>query len=171
MPQAQGRELIEAYAANLEALQFKVLGYHFSHTLWLAAALGLAASVRGRGSWIANLAWVLAILGISTIPGFLFADFVDTAMGQIVGVDDAVRVGEVAQQQWAFTVMSLPGLAGLLLALPLAAVAAWRADLLSWWGAAVVVVGKAAFHRIRSDAGQRALNRRVRDLRPRTAED
>lgn len=122
---------MQAYAANLEPLQFKVLGYHFSYTLWLAAGLGLAAFVRNCGSWIANIAWVLAILGISTIRGFLFADFVDAAMGQIVGVDDAVRVDELAQQQWAFTVMAVPGFAGLLLALPLAAVAAWRAGLLA----------------------------------------
>ncbi len=121
------------------------LGYHFSYTLWLASALGLAGFVRSRGSWIANIAWVLAILGISTIPGFLFADFLDAAMGQIVGVDDAVRVGELAQRQWAFTVMAVPGLAGLLLALPLGAVAAWWAGLLAWWGAAAVVAGKAAF--------------------------
>jgi hypothetical protein len=144
-PHAQGRELVEAYAANPGPLQIKALGYHFAYTVWAAAALGLAALVRRRGSWLANVAGVLAILGISSIPGFLMGDFVDSAMGQLVGVDAAVQVGEAAAQQWGFIVMQGSGFAGLLLALPLAAVAAWRAGLMPWWVAAVVVVGEGAF--------------------------
>lgn len=144
-PHAQGRELIEAYAANPDPLQFKALSYHFAYTLWTAAAIGLAAVVRRRGSALAHVAGVLGILGISSIPGFLIGDFIDSAMGQLVGADAAVTVGEVVGQQWAFAVMQLSGLAGLLLALPLAAAAAWRAGLLPWWATAAVVAGQVAF--------------------------
>ncbi len=144
-PAAEGRELVEAYAANPDALHFKALGYHFAYTLWLATALGLVGLIRHRGAWLANSAGVLAILGISTIPGFLLGDFVDSAMGQIVGIDETVRVGDAVQEQWGFMVMALPGFAGLMLALPLAAIAAWWARLVPWWGPVAVIVGKAAF--------------------------
>lgn len=144
-PEARGRELVEAYAADPDALNFKVVAYHFAYTLWLAAALGLAALVRGSGSWFATIAGALAILGISTIPGFLITDFLNSAMGRIVGVDAAVRVEDAAQEQWGLTLMAAPGAVGLLLALPLAALAAWRARLLPWWGPAVVIGGKVAF--------------------------
>jgi hypothetical protein len=144
-PAAQGRELVEAYAANPDALNFKSVGYHFAYTLWLAAALGLVGIVRRRGSWIANIAGALAIVGISTIPGFLLTDFIDSAMGRIVGIDEAVRVGNVVEEQWGLAVMAAPGFAGLLLALPLAAIAAWRAGLMSWWGPSSVIAGKVAF--------------------------
>src|SRR3712207_6424110 len=68
VPAAEGRELVEAYAANPDALHLKVLGYHFAYTLWLAAPLGLVGLIRQRGAWLANVAGVLALLGISTIP-------------------------------------------------------------------------------------------------------
>src|ERR687891_2846285 len=67
-PGAEGRELVEAYASDPDALNFKSLGYHFAYTIWLAAALGIVGLVRPRGSWLANVAGLLAILGISSIP-------------------------------------------------------------------------------------------------------
>ena len=144
-PGAEGRELVEAYAADPDALNFKSLGYHFAYTIWLAAALGIVGLVRRRGSWLANVAGLLAILGISSIPGFLVSDFIDSAMGRLVGINEAVRVGDAVEEQWGLAVMAVPGFAGLLLALPLAAIAAWRAALLPWWGAVSVIAGMAAF--------------------------
>jgi len=76
------------------------------------AALGLVVLVRRRGAWLANVAGLLAILGISTIPGFLMIDFVDSAIGRITGVDVALRVSESAMAFWGFFVMQIPGLAG-----------------------------------------------------------
>jgi hypothetical protein len=144
-PAANGRELIEAYAANPAPLNVKAVGYHFAYTLWLFAALALASMVREKSAWLANIAGLLALLGISTIPGFLVSDFIDSAMGRLISVDAAMQVGEAAQQQWGFAVMALPGFAGLLLAFPLAAIAAWRAGLLPWWAVAAVIAGKVAF--------------------------
>lgn len=145
LPPGQGAELVEAYAENPGPLNIKSLSYHFAYALWLAVVFPLVGLVRGRGSWLANIAGLLAFLGISTIPGFLVTDFIDSAMGQTVGADAAVRVAEVAQGFWAFPVMAGPGLAGLMLALPLATIAAWRAGVLVWWGAAAAVAGIAAF--------------------------
>jgi hypothetical protein len=145
LPPGQGAELVEAYAENPGPLNIKSLAYHFAYALWLVVVFPLVGLVRGRGSWLANIAGLLAFLGISTIPGFLVTDFIDSAMGQTVGAEAAVRVGEVAQRFWAFPVMAGPGFAGLMLALPLATIAAWRAGVLVWWGAAAAVAGIAAF--------------------------
>jgi hypothetical protein len=144
-PGADGRELVEAYAADPDALNIKSLGYHFAYAIWLAAALGVVGLVRRRGSWLANIAGALAILGISTIPGFLVSDFINSAMGRRAGIDETVRVGEAVEEQWGLAVMAVPGFAGLMLALPLAAIAAWRAALLPWWGPVSVIAGKAGF--------------------------
>ena len=143
-PGVEGRELVAAYASDPDALNFKSLGY-FAYTIWLAAALGIVGLVRRRGSWLVNVAGLLAILGISSIPGFLVSDFIDSAMGRLVGINETVRVGEAVEEQWGLAVMAVPGFAGLLLTLPLAAIAAWRAALLSWWGPASVIAGMAAF--------------------------
>src|ERR687891_1639017 len=98
-PGAEGRELVEAYAADPDALNFKSLGYHFAYTIWLAAALGVVGLVRRRGSWLANVAGLLAILGISSIPGFLVSDFIDSAMGRLVGINEAGPGGDPAEGQ------------------------------------------------------------------------
>ena len=145
LPSGEGAELVRAYAASPNRVQVKSLAYHFSYALWLGVVFPLVGLVRARGRWLANVAGLLAFFGISTIPGFLVADFVDSAMGQIVGPDTAVRIGDVAQGMWGFPVMQIPGLVGLLLALPLAALAAWRGGVLPWWAALSAVLGIAAF--------------------------
>jgi hypothetical protein len=145
LPPGEGAELIDAYAKNPGPVNIKSLAYHFAYALWLAVVFPLVGLVRGRGSWLANIAGLLAFLGISTIPGFLITDFIDSAMGQTVGADAAVRVGEVAQGFWAFPVLAGPGFAGLMIALPLATIAAWRAGVLVWWGAVAAVAAIGAF--------------------------
>ena len=136
-----GAELYAAYAADPEALQWKATAYHFSYLFWAAAALFLAALVRRRGSWLANVAGVLALLGISTMPGFILADFYDSSIGQAFGVDGALRVEAGMEDMWALAVMAGTGALGLVLALPVAALAAWRAGLLPWWAAAATTAG------------------------------
>lgn len=46
---------------------------------------------------------------------------------------------------WGVPAMAVPGLIGFVLALPLAAVAAWRAGLVRWWAPIAVVAGYVAF--------------------------
>src|SRR5918996_6400255 len=76
-PGAEGRELVEAYASDPDALNFKSLGY-FAYTIWLAAALGIVGLVRRRGSWLVNVAGVLAIPGLSSLPRLLVSGFIDS---------------------------------------------------------------------------------------------
>ena len=136
-----GAAMYAAYAANPDAVQFKSLAYHFSYALMGAAALMLVGLVRQRGSWLANVGGVLAWLGIATIPGFLLADFYDSAIGQIYGVEGTVEVNERMEGMWALMFMAGTGGIGLLLGLPVAALAAWRAGLIPWWAPLAVVAG------------------------------
>jgi hypothetical protein len=136
-----GAALYELYAANPGPLQWKSVLYHFSYAVWGLAALMLVAVVRRRGSWLANVAGLLAFLGISSLPGFLLADFYDSAIGQVHGVDGALAVEEAMAGMWGLGVMGLTGMVGFLLCLPVAVLAAWRAGLLRWWGALAPIAG------------------------------
>lgn len=136
-----GRVLYEAYAADPDRLQFKAFGYHFSYAFWGFAALLVAGLVRRRGSWLANVAGVLVFLGVTTMPGFILADFYDSAIAQVFGADAAVQVNERMEGMWALIMLASTGGIGFLLALPLAALAAWRAGVLSWWGALAPTAG------------------------------
>ena len=93
------------------------------------------------GSWLANVGATLAFLGITTIPGFLLADFYDSAIGQHVGVDGALAIEEAMSGMWALTVMASTGVVGLILCLPVAATAAWWAGLVPWWAPVAATAG------------------------------
>ena len=136
-----GAELYEAYANEPDALQVKALAYHFSYLFWGAAALMLAGLVRRRGSWTANVAAVLALLGITTMPGFILADFYDSSIGSAFGVDGALEVEKGMEGMWALMVLASTGALGLVLAVPVALLAAWRAGLLPWWAGAAATAG------------------------------
>ena len=136
-----GRELYRLYADNPDPLQIKSLSYHFAYAFWGVAALLLAWSVRGRGAWLANVAVLLAFLGATSLPGFLLADFFDSGIGQVFGVEGNVAVEEAMTGMWALLVMEISGVGGFLLCLPVAALAAWRGGLVPWWAPVAVVAG------------------------------
>jgi hypothetical protein len=140
-----GQRLYQLYAANPEPLQWKSLGFHWAYAFWMAPAMLLAPYIRGRGAWIANVAALIGFAGIATLPGLLFIDWYDSAVGQVAGPETTAEVARVMESMWGVPVFVLPGMIGLLLALPLAALAAWRAGLVRWWGPVVVVAGFAAF--------------------------
>ena len=87
-----GAAMYEIYAEQPGPLQWKSTLHHFSYAVWCLAALMLAGVVRRRGSWLADLAGVPAFLGISTLPGLLFVDFYDSAIGQEYGVEGTLAV-------------------------------------------------------------------------------
>lgn len=136
-----GEAMYEIYAANPDPLQWKSTLYHFSYAVWGLAALMVVSVVRRRGSWLANVAGLLAFLGISTLPGLLFIDFYDSAIGQEFGVEGTLAVERAMESMWGPQVMAGSGIAGFLLCLPVAALAAWRAGILRWWGALAPIAG------------------------------
>jgi hypothetical protein len=141
----EGAELYRLYGAEPGRVQLKSVAYHFSYALWAASVFPLIGLVRGRGVGWANLAGLCAILGISTLPGFLLADFYDSAITQRFGTEGALQVEQTMRGMWAVAVMVGSGIPTFMLSLPLAAVAARRAGLLPWWAPVSVLVGILAF--------------------------
>lgn len=141
-----GRAMWEIYTANPEPLQVKSLGFHWSYAFWMLPALLVAPYVRARGAWLANVTAFIGFAGVTTLPGLLFVDWYDSAIGQLYGVDGIAAVSELmSDTMWGVPFFTLPGIAGLMLALPLTAVTLWRAGLARWWAPVAVVAGFAAF--------------------------
>lgn len=140
-----GRPLWEKYAANADSLQWKSFGLHWSYAFWTMTAFMLAGRVRDRGVWLANVAGLLAFVGATTLPGLLIADFYDSAIGQVAGAATTERVNDAMQAMWGMAAIALPGVIGALLALPIAALAAWRAGIIPVWAFAVASAAVAVF--------------------------
>jgi hypothetical protein len=141
-----GNEMFRLYAAHPGPLQFKSLAFHWSYAFWIAPALLAAAYVRGRGAWIANVAALLGFAGMTTLPGLLFSDWYDSAIGQLYGPDAPGAVYEkMSGSMWGVPVFTTPAMVGFMLALPLATIALWRARVVRWWALPVVLGGYAGF--------------------------
>jgi hypothetical protein len=141
-----GNEMFRLYAAHPGPLQFKSLAFHWSYAFWIAPALLAATYVRGRGAWIANVAALLGFAGMTTLPGLLFSDWYDSAIGQLYGADAPGAVfDKMSDSMWGVPVFTTPAIVGFMLALPLAAVALWRARVVRWWTLLIVLAGYAGF--------------------------
>jgi hypothetical protein len=141
-----GTRMFEIYTANPEPLQFKSLGFHWSYAFWIAPAVLAAVYVRGRGAWIANVAAFLGFVGMTTLPGLLFSDWYDSAIGQLYGPEGVQAVQErMSDTMWGIPVMTTPGMLGFMLALPLMTIALWRSGVVRWWAFVAVLGGYAAF--------------------------
>ena len=142
-----GTKMFEIYTANPEALQFKSLGFHWSYAFWIIPAFMAAAYVRGRGAWLANIAALLGFVGMTTLPGLLFIDWYDSAIGQVHGGAEAVVAvqDKMSETMWGIPWFTTPGILGLMVALPLATIALWRGGVVRWWAFVAVLAGQAAF--------------------------
>ena len=70
----------------------------------------------------------------------------DSAIGQIYGVDGTARANDLmTQTMWGRIAFTVPGMIGFMVALPLAALALWRAGRVRWWAPLAVLAGYAAF--------------------------
>ncbi len=136
-----GRELAAEYAAHPGREQVSALAFHFAFALLAIPAVALIVAVRGRGAWWANVAAFLAFLGMTTLPGFLLTDFYDIAIYGELGGDSWEAVDDRIQELPGATVMFLTGFLGFALTLPVALLAAWRARLLAWWPAPLLLAG------------------------------
>ena len=136
-----GRELAREYAASPGREQVSALAFHFAFAALALPAIALIVAVRGRGAWLGNLAALLALLGLTTLPGFLLTDFYDIAIYGELGGDAWQAVNDRIEELPGATVMFVTAFAGFMLALPTALLAAWRGGLLPWWPALAVLVG------------------------------
>jgi hypothetical protein len=140
-----GPELWKLYAENPEPLQIKSLGFHWAYAFWMAPAMMIAPLVRGRGVVLANITAFIGFVGMTTLPGLLFSDWYDSAIGQAYGVEGAQQVNDIMHTMWGIPFFVLPGIFGLVLALPLAMLTLWRAGLSTWWGLVAAVLAFVAF--------------------------
>lgn len=141
-----GEKMWTIYAQEPWRLQVKSLGFHWAYAFWIAPSLLLVGYVRGKGAWLANIAALVGFAGMTTLPGLLFIDWYDSAIGQLYGVEGTAAVMDVMEKtMWGVPYFVTPGIVGLMLALPLAAVALWRAGLVRWWAPLSVLAGQAAF--------------------------
>jgi hypothetical protein len=136
-----GRELAREYAENPGREQVSALAFHFAFALLAIPAVALIVAVRGRGAWLANLAALFAVLGMTTLPGFLLTDFYDIAIYGELGGDAWDAVDDRMQDLPGATIMFVTGFFGFVLTLPVALLAAWRAGLLHWWPALLLFAG------------------------------
>lgn len=141
-----GEEMNRIYTNNPDPLQWKSFLFHWSYAFWIAPALLLAPYVRGKGRALANLAAVLGFTGMTTMPGMLTIDYVDSALGQLYGVQ---AIGEfhtfIDDTMWGLPAMLVPGLVGFMLSLPVVSLALWRAGLVRWWAPVAVLGGMVAY--------------------------
>jgi hypothetical protein len=139
---ASGRELAQAYAEEPGRIQLSALALRFAFALQIIPAIWLVISVRRRGAWLANLAGVFIVLGMTTLPGFLLTDFYDVAIYGELGGDAWDQVDDRLNELPGAIFLFVTGLLGHFLAMPTALLAAWRARLLPWWPAAVILAGE-----------------------------
>ena len=143
---SSGQELNEQYTAHPGALQIHSLTLHWSYAFWGATAFMAAAYVKGRGSVLANIGAFLGFVAMTTLPGILAVDWYDSSVGQIYGVEAVGSLHEhMDKTLWALPFFAAPGIIGLLLCMPLAAAALWRAGVVRWWAFAAALAGTATF--------------------------
>jgi hypothetical protein len=130
---AEGPEIFQAYAANPRGLGLHANVIHYGFALFAPAAYAMVGLVRRRGAWIANLAGVLAVLGLSTLAGLVFLDYFSVAVVHVAGLEAAVKVEDAVQNLPGFAAMSAPAFISAMLAVPVATLALWRARLVAWW--------------------------------------
>jgi hypothetical protein len=132
-PNAEDRELIQAYAANDRAQGIHTNLIHYGFALFAPVAYAMVGLVRGRGAWIANVAGVLAVLGLSTLPGLVLSDYLTVAVEHVAGLDTAVDAQNEVESLPGFTLLVAPAFLSSLLAVPVATLALWRAGLARLW--------------------------------------
>jgi hypothetical protein len=108
--------------------------------MWAPLVFALVGLVRGRGAWLANVAAILAVLGATTLPGFLLVDFYDIAIYDEVGGDSYDAISDRIEELPGATVLFITGFLGHVLCLPFALFAAWRGALLPLWTPIIVSI-------------------------------
>jgi hypothetical protein len=141
-PDAEGSELIQAYASNDRAQGLHTNLIHYGFALFAPVAYAMVGLVRRRGVWIANLAGVLAVLGLSTLPGLVLFDYFNVAVEHVAGLDAAVNAENAVEGLPGLAALTAPAFISSILAVPVATLALWRARLVAWW---LPLVAGAAF--------------------------
>lgn len=144
VPSAEGRELIAGYAGDLTRSGLHTDLIHYGFALVAPVVYAMVGLVRARGGWLANIAGVLAVIGLSTLPGLVLLDFTSVAAALSSDLDAAVALEAQLGQMPYFVLISLPAFASAVLALPIAIAALWRAGLVPGYFVAIAVLAALA---------------------------
>jgi hypothetical protein len=142
VPGADGPELIQGYAANEGRQGLHTNLIHYGFALFAPVAYAMVGLVRRRGAWIANVAGLFAVVGLSTLPGLVLTDYVLVGVEHAAGLDAAVAAEAATENLPGFTALAVPAVLASVLAVPVAVLALWRAGLVPWW---LPVVAAATF--------------------------
>ena len=139
VPEADGRELIAGYAGDLTRSGLHTNLIHYGFALIAPVVYAMVALVRGRGAWLANVAGVLAVIGLSTLPGLVLLDFTTVAAALSSDLDAAVAVEQQMNELGWFLAIVIPAFLSAMLALPIALAALWRGGLVPGYVPAAAV--------------------------------
>lgn len=142
----QGAEMIRVYADNVEMLQWHMTFLHLAFGVWGLIPLALVGLVRGRGRQLMHLAVVLGVLVSISMPALMISDMFFVGIAEHIDVETADTIGrEIQDSQWALLTYLPPGIAGMVLALPLAFAALVRAGRARWWAIPLAITPLPAF--------------------------
>jgi len=130
---AVGPEYIQVSAANDRAQGLHTNLIHYGFALFAPVAYAMVGLVRRRGAWIANLAGLLAVLGLSTLPGLVFLDYFSVAVEHVSGLGATVKAEDAVEKLPGFAALAAPAFISAILAVPVATLALWRARLVACW--------------------------------------
>ena len=134
------RTYLLTYAAEPVRAQTSAVVLHFGFLLLLPTILGLAM-VTQQARLLNRIGLGLGILGAGTLPGLLIVDFYDIAIGQMLPIEQGIALEEKVESMSGQLIIFVPTIVGLLLALTLLGIAAWRVGFAPWWSSALVVAG------------------------------
>ena len=129
VPEADGGELIRGYSDSLTRSGLHTNLIHYGFALVAPVVYAMVALVRGRGAWLANVAGLLAVIGLSTLPGLVLLDFTSVAANLATDLDTAVAIDDQLGELPYFLAIVIPAFLAAVLALPVAVTAMWRAGL------------------------------------------
>jgi hypothetical protein len=129
-PEADGVEMVAGYASDLTASGLHTNLIHYGFALMAPVVFAMVALVRGRGAWLANAAGVLAILGLTTLPGLVLLDFTSVATLLATDQETVAAVEKEMEGMGWFLAILIPAFLSAMIALPVALAALWRAGLM-----------------------------------------
>jgi hypothetical protein len=139
-PDVSGPEMVAGYAADLTASGLHTNLIHYGFALVAPVVFAVVALVRDRGAWLANIAGVMAILGLTTLPGLVLLDFSSVATLLASDIETVTAMEQEMEGMGWFLAVVIPAFFASMIALPLALVAAWRAGLVPGWLPLLTVV-------------------------------
>jgi hypothetical protein len=130
----------DALAAHPDQATLAAILLHFGYLLLLPAALVLYVLARRSAPKLATAGGILALIGLSTLPGLLVTDFYDLAMAQALPHEQSAAIADSLSTA-GMLALAVPSIAGTVLGLALLGAAAWRAGYARGWVPAAILIG------------------------------